>query len=29
MPPWVGAVSILVIALLTIVIAHRRYRRDF
>jgi hypothetical protein len=27
--PWVGAVSIVVIAIATAVIAHRRYRRDF
>jgi ABC-2 type transport system permease protein len=27
--PWVGAVSILLIAVATAVIAHRRYRRDF
>ena len=27
--PWIGAVAILVIAVATAVIAHRRYRRDF
>jgi hypothetical protein len=27
--PWIGAVAIVVIAVATAVIAHRRYRRDF
>jgi hypothetical protein len=27
--PWVGAVSIVIIALVTAIVAHRRYRRDF
>jgi ABC-2 type transport system permease protein len=29
LPPWVGAVAIVLIAVATAVIAHRRYRRDF